>query len=157
MRVIPVQKDWAHTVTSVHAESDAQDEQLAAATAHARHTCSKGLSTYSRAGHSCPCRCPGWTACCGNCACVSYLFKRIEHIEQVTAVHADAQDEQFATAHLHYRATVRSHLETQNTTNIMFYGKQKMWRLTEPPPFFGMRRSRLQPYFCWQTNQICQL
>jgi hypothetical protein len=39
-----------------------------------------------------------------------FLFERIEDVEEVTAVHAEAEDEELAATHLHHRATMRSHL-----------------------------------------------
>jgi hypothetical protein len=42
-----------------------------------------------------------------------FLFKRIEDVEEVTAVHAEAEDEELAATHLHHRAPMRSHL-TEN-------------------------------------------
>ncbi len=52
-----------------------------------------------------------------------FLFKRIEDVEEVTAVHAEAEDEELAATHLNHRAAVRSHL----TENCFFKIDLKLW------------------------------
>jgi hypothetical protein len=39
-----------------------------------------------------------------------FLFERIEDVEEVTAVHAEAEYEELAATHLNHRAAMRPHL-----------------------------------------------
>jgi hypothetical protein len=52
-----------------------------------------------------------------------FLFKRIEDVEEVTAVHAEAEDEELAATHFHNRATMRTHLTENSFIDWMWRSK----------------------------------